>query len=98
MKASSKQKQLNIRSDEAYETATRLARRLNLPTQEVVLRALRKLATESGYEAGELPVEVARENLARLREARSAAWGGGRPPAGLTSDHDWLYDESGLPK
>ena len=37
-------KQLNIRSDEAYALATTLARRKNLPTQEVVVRALRAYA------------------------------------------------------
>ncbi|WP_342359779.1 type II toxin-antitoxin system VapB family antitoxin [Terrarubrum flagellatum] len=98
MKASSRQKQLNIRSDEAYETARALSHRLKLPTQEVVLRALRKLATETGVETGELPPELTTENLARLRDARREAWGGKRPPVGLTSEHDWLYDENGLPK
>lgn len=98
MKASSQQKQLNIRSDEAYETAHRLSQALKLPAHEVVLRALRRMASETESIAGDLPVDVAAANRERLREARRAAWGGKTPPRGLTSDHDWLYDENGLPK
>ena len=40
-------KQLNIRSDEAYAAATRLAQRLGTTTTEAVLRALRRLEQET---------------------------------------------------
>jgi hypothetical protein len=40
-------KQLNIRSDEAHEAATRLAQRLGTTTTDAVLRALRKLEQDT---------------------------------------------------
>ncbi len=40
-------KQLNIRSDEAYAAATRLAQRLGTTTTDAVLRALRRLEQET---------------------------------------------------
>lgn len=40
-------KQLNVRSDEAYAAATRLAQRLGTTTTEAVLRALRRLEQET---------------------------------------------------
>lgn len=40
-------KQLNIRSDEAYAAATRLAQRLGTTTTDAVLRALRRLEQDT---------------------------------------------------
>ena len=40
-------KQLNIRNDEAYARAKRLAERLGISTTEVVVKALRQLDTEA---------------------------------------------------
>ena len=45
------QRQLNIRSDEAAEKATRLSKRLGKTTTEIVAEALRS------YEANNMPVD-----------------------------------------
>ncbi|NNM70891.1 type II toxin-antitoxin system VapB family antitoxin [Enterovirga aerilata] len=90
------QRQLNIRSDEAAERASALAKRLGKTTTEVVVEALRS------YDASARPVdelgmtpekrrryesilEIARETRKRIR-----------PEA--TFDESWMYDENGLPK
>jgi hypothetical protein len=95
MKASSQQKQLNIRSDEAYETATRLARRLGASTTEVVLRALQRLEGETAASPQGLgAVEKAFIDDILLRAKKVAA----RTPPGPGSDHRDFYDDDGLPR
>ncbi len=90
-------KQLNVRSDEAYLRAKRLAERYGLSTTEVVLKALRQLDTEAvilpPYES--LPEQSKRDHehfkeLARMAREEMGAL--------ATSDHSDLYDEHGLPK
>lgn len=90
-------KQLNVRSDAAYDTATKLARRLGTTTTEVVVRALddlsRKTYRASTYD--ELSVEQKAwvdRILGMAAEVRKTL------PPGVTSDHGDMYDENGLPK
>lgn len=90
-------RQLNVRSDRAYEAANRLSRRLGVSTTEVVERALetldRKTYRPTTYAElnDEERADVDRI-LAMAREVRKTL------PPGVTSDHSDMYDENGLPK
>lgn len=86
-------RQLNIRSDEAFETAQRLARRQGRPVTEVVLNALRAYDAAVSAEADLSPEQQA-EFEALRQIARSAAKSA---KAGAASDHGDMYDEHGLP-
>ncbi len=90
------QRQLNIRSDEAVERASAIARRLGKTTTEVVVEALRSYdaSAQPVDELGMTPekrrryesiLEIARETRQRIKP-------------GTTLDDSWMYDESGLPK
>lgn len=88
-----KQKQLNIRSDEAYDLASRLAERTGRPRSDVVLAAL--LSYADARQVKKLSVKeraFVDELMALARRSARAA------PAGMTSDHSNLYDERGLPR
>lgn len=98
MKASSPRKQLNIRSDVAYERAHRLARQRKLSIASVVEEALAQFEAAPRRPADALSAKQIAENKRKLDAARQAMWGSERPPEGLSSDHSWLYDENGLPK
>ena len=89
-------RQLNIRSDEAFETARRIAERYGLSTTEVVVRALRRLdnAGDDILRYGDLSAKQKslHDRLAELgRKARDA-----RPDA--TSDHGDFYGADGSPR
>ena len=87
-------KQLNIRSDEAYEIAHRIATRTGRPVAEAVLSALR--AHDSRLpEVSEL-TPAQRQTYDMLRALSREAAKHKLP--GATSDHDDLYDDFGLPK
>lgn len=88
-------RQLNIRNDEAYETATSLARRLNTTTTDVVLRALRKLAGDAAATTGPLTEKQQRDYEALRAIVAEVAR---HKVPGATSDHSDMYDEFGLPK
>jgi hypothetical protein len=95
MVASSQQKQLNIRSDEAYETAQRLAKRLGVSTTEVVLRALQRLEGGTPVPDGALDARAQAFVDEILRRAKEVA---ARTPPGPGSDHRDFYDENGFPR
>ncbi len=88
-----KQRQLNVRSDEAYEIASRLSKRTGRPRADVVLAALLSYA-----EAKKLR-KLSREERAFVDELMAAARRSAAvaDPA-MTSDHSDLYDEHGLPR
>lgn len=91
------QRQLNIRSDEAFGRANALARRLGKTTTEVVIDALRIYDRQNAAtdEQG-LTIEQRAEFEALCAIARRAA---ADPSASdLPNDHSWLYDERGLPR
>ena len=88
-------RQLNIRSDEAYETAHRLAEHLGQTTTKIVEDALRAYGASRILPSKKVTKEEAEaflEELDRLIEIANKD----RPP-GLTSDHSDFYDENGLP-
>jgi hypothetical protein len=91
------QKQLNIRSTAAYETAHRLARRLGKTTQQVVIEALEEKARKLNIEPDGFPPEVVAENLKRIDEAVAQLQATRGKPLHNLSDDDWLYDENGVP-
>jgi antitoxin VapB len=83
--------QLNIKSEDAYRLASRLSELTGESLTSVVIRALQaELARE----------ELARDRDDRLRRVREITADIRRhlrhPLPG--SNHDWLYDENGLPK
>ncbi|MEP9354110.1 type II toxin-antitoxin system VapB family antitoxin [Xanthobacter sp. KR7-65] len=89
-------RQLNIRSDEAVETAKRIAERHGLTTTEVVVRALRRM--EAASDEAVRPADLSPrqkdlyERLAEFgRKAREAS-----PDA--TSDHGDFYGDDGAPR
>jgi predicted transcriptional regulator len=98
MIANSMRKQLNIRSNDAYERAHRLARQRNTSVTAVIEQALRRYEAGSGMAVAELSPEEVAENGRILDEMKHNIWGGKGPPPGATSDHSWMYDENGLPK
>lgn len=90
------QRQLNIRSNEAYERASSLAQRLGRTTTDVVVEALRRYGSEvePRNERGLTPEQQRRfDYLMALSDDVSR-----HKIPGATSDHDDLYDDYGLPK
>lgn len=90
-------RQLNVRSDRAYEAANRLSRRLGVSTTEVVERALETLDRKT-YRAptyAELNDEERAWVDGVMKKARAIR---DALPDGVTSDHSDMYDENGLPK
>jgi antitoxin VapB len=86
-------RQLNIRSDEAYEIATQMARQTGRTRGEIVLAALLRYREARTGRTLTPEQRAFVDELMALAE-RSAAVA----PAGMTSDHANLYDERGLPK
>ena len=89
------ERQLNIRSDEAYERAHRLAKRRGESVTTVITEALRQ-AEEHYPTPREVPPEEAAETIRVLHELSQRASKAKKP--GATSDHSDFYDEYGLPK
>jgi hypothetical protein len=83
-------RQLNIRSDEAYELAHTIARRVKRPVTDVVRDALK--AYEATFVEGMTPQQRERYETLRALAKRTAAM---KKPA---SAHDDMYDENGLPR
>ena len=87
-------RQLNVRSDEAYETAREIARRTRMTTTEVVVKALRKLDEETPKTLDAMTAEQ-RARYDGLMAIATETAKHKRP--GATSDHSDMYDEHGLP-
>jgi hypothetical protein len=85
-------RQLNIRSDRAYEAAQRLAAHLNKSTTSVVETALERLAASVLPEVSPEEAAETRKILDEFADAFSA-----RKQPGESSDHSYLYDDRGLP-
>lgn len=91
-------RQLTISSDEVVETAERLARRHGVSTTEVVVRALRRFAADiepPGTGGAEPLTPEQRDTFDALQRLSSET--ARRIVPGARSDHDDLYDDSGLP-
>lgn len=88
-------RQLNIRSDEAYKIAHRLAKKRGQSVTEIVTDALRS-QDATAARVREVPRKQAEETFRRLMELSERSAKAAQP--GATSDHSYLYDEHGLPK
>ena len=88
-------RQLNIRSDEAYRIAHRLAKMHGQTVTEVVTDALRRQHDTTKPEP-EVSPEQAAETIRILLELSERSAKSAMP--GSSSDHSYLYDEHGLPK
>jgi hypothetical protein len=88
-------RQLNIRSDEAYRIAHRLAKKRGQTVTQVVTEALRRQQKEL-EPTREVPARQAAETFRRLMELSERSARAARP--GASSDHSYLYDKHGLPK
>jgi antitoxin VapB len=83
--------QLNIKSEDAYRLASRIAELTGESLTSVVIRALQaELAREEHARDRE-------ERLRRVREITASIRQHLKHPL-PASNHDWLYDENGLPK
>ena len=92
----STRKQLNIRSDEAYATAHRLAEQLGVTTTEAVVRALREFGGKRRIQSKLVSPEEADANLSALM--KSVLKNKANNTDLIASNHDDFYDEFGLPK
>lgn len=88
-------KQLNIRSDEAYELAQKAARRLGTTKTEAVIRALRRYAEPDGLPTYDDLTPEQKADYARFRGLARRARAEATNPDYSADD---LYDEHGLPK
>ena len=86
--------QLNIKSDEAYQLASRLAALTGESLTTAVTEALRaRLAAEEQSREAAAMIRDVRALTAEIRAELDKA--GGEP---MSSNHDWLYDDqTGLP-
>jgi antitoxin VapB len=83
--------QLNIKSEDAYRLASRISELTGESLTSVVIRALQaELAREEHARDRE-------ERLRRVREITADIRHHLKHPL-PASNHDWLYDENGLPK
>ena len=83
--------QLNIKSEDAYRLASRISEMTGESLTSVVIRALQaELAREEHARDRE-------ERLRRVREITADIRHHLKHPL-PASNHDWLYDENGLPK
>lgn len=87
-------RQLNIRNDEVYRLAHRLAADLGKPVAEAMLTLLRAQYSELPKVADLTPSQ--RATYERLQALSREAAKHGLP--GATSDHSDMYDDFGLPK
>lgn len=89
------QRQLNIRSDEAYERASSLARRLGRTTTDVVVEALRRYGSEVEPRNDQGLTAEQQRKFERIQALADEA--ARHKVLGATSDHSDMYDENGLP-
>jgi hypothetical protein len=88
-------RQLNIRSDEAYAMAHKLAREEGRSVTSIVVDALRS-RVEQADTREDIFSESAIARRVELISAFRQKWVGSIQP-GENSNHDDMYDENGLP-
>ncbi len=88
-------RQLNIRSDEAYEMAHKLARQQKRSVTAVVVDALRSKAEQKETQEDIFSDAAVAQRVELIASFRQK-WAGCAPP-GDNSNHDDMYDEHGLP-
>ena len=89
-------RQLNIRSDEAAETARILAAHLGATTTQVVIDALRMYSARVMAPSRKTTPEQVEADWQVLRKMIEDA--NRDRPSGASSDHRDLYDEFGAPR
>jgi hypothetical protein len=89
-------RQLNIRSDEAADTARVLAEHLGATTTQVVVDALRAYSARMMAPSRKTTPEQVEKDWRQLRRMIKDA-NRGRPPD-ASSDHSDLYDDFGAPR
>lgn len=89
-------RQLNIRSDEAYDIAHGAARRLGKPVSQVVLEALQDYGRKTNA-PGELTA-AQKANVEAIRAAGRRAASEVIPDVTYEQIMDDMYDENGLPR
>lgn len=87
-------RQLNIRSDEAYDIAQRLAKKLGKTTTTIITSALREYERSQAPQPEVSPEEAERNFEFLMALSRETAK---HAKPGATSDHSDFYDERGLP-
>lgn len=83
--------QLNIKSDDAYQLASKLAELTGESLTAAVTEALRERLSR------ETRVRERDERMARVRAITADIRSHLRHPL-PSSNHDWLYDDKGLPR
>jgi antitoxin VapB len=83
--------QLNIKNEDAYRMASRLSELTGESLTSVVTKALRAELEREEHARDRM------ERLRRVREITADIRRHLRHPL-PSSDHDWLYDENGLPR
>lgn len=96
------EKQLSIRSNEAAELVANLAKRTGQSQKEIVIEALRTLdgatASQASAQSKSARLRWERFQLALERFHEEVQEIEARSGEKLTSNHDWMYDDDGLPK
>jgi hypothetical protein len=88
-------RQLNIRSDEAYDIARRVSQIVDRPMSDVVLEALREYGSKFSDRTELTATQKAESNAIRAISRRAAS----KRLPGVTFDEimNDMYDEFGLP-
>ena len=86
-------KQLNVRSDEAFQLAHTIADETGQPLTTVVVEALRAYGDSQPKREDMTPSQRAPYEALRALSRETAK----RKKPGATSDHSDMYDEYGLP-
>lgn len=89
-------RQLNVRSDEAYEIARNVADITGKPVAEVVLDALR--AHGAKFRDGAQLTATQKANIDAIRAAARRAEGKMKPCVSVEDVMNDMYDEQGLPR
>ncbi|WP_020187932.1 type II toxin-antitoxin system VapB family antitoxin [Methylopila sp. 73B] len=89
-------RQLNVRSDEAYEIARNVAQITGKPVAEVVLDALREHGAKF-RDAAQLTA-TQKANIEAIRAAARRAEANMKPGVSVEDVMDEMYDEQGLPR
>ena len=87
--------QLNIKNGEAYRLATELAALTGESLTQAVTKALAERIEREKLAKRSLTPQHIAERRAAARHIREL--GRRFRQEGMTSNHDWLYDENGLP-
>ena len=88
-------RQLNIRSDKAYDMARRLAAHYGVTTARIVEDALDEYAARRMLPSKKVTKEEADAFVREIQQMVEALRPFVKP--GATSDHSDMYDENGLP-